>query len=60
MNREVDIRDRKDAQMVAAIDIGSNLIRMVVAEVLPNGEIEEVERLQRPVRLGQDTFRRGN
>jgi len=44
---------------VAAIDIGSNSLRMVIAEVLPDGRIEVLERLQRAVRLGQDTFRRG-
>ena len=32
---------------------------MVIAEVLPDGQIEVLERLQRAVRLGQDTFRRG-
>jgi exopolyphosphatase/guanosine-5'-triphosphate,3'-diphosphate pyrophosphatase len=32
---------------------------MVVAEVLPDGRVEILERLQRAVRLGQDTFRRG-
>jgi exopolyphosphatase/guanosine-5'-triphosphate,3'-diphosphate pyrophosphatase len=47
------------AKIVAAIDIGSNLLRMVIAEVLPDGQIEVIERLQRAVRLGQDTFRRG-
>ncbi len=41
---------------VAAIDIGVNAIRMVVAEVLPDGRFEILERLQRAVRLGQDTF----
>ena len=41
---------------VAAIDIGVNAIRMVVAEVLPDGRFEVLERLQRAVRLGQDTF----
>ncbi len=47
------------AKTVAAIDVGSNSLRMVVAQVLPNGSIEVLERLQRAVRLGQDTFRRG-
>ena len=59
MNRETNHHDRKGTQTVAAVDIGSNLIRLVVAEVLPDGHVHEVERLQRPVRLGQDTFRRG-
>jgi len=47
------------AKTVAAIDVGSNSIRMVVAEVLPDGRIEVLERLRQAVRLGQDTFRRG-
>ena len=47
------------SKTVAAIDIGANSIRMALAEVLPEGRIEVFERLQRPVRLGQDTFRRG-
>jgi exopolyphosphatase/guanosine-5'-triphosphate,3'-diphosphate pyrophosphatase len=47
------------AQSVAAIDIGANSVRMVIAEVSPDGEVEVLERLQRAVRTGQDTFRRG-
>ena len=38
------------------IDIGSNSVRMVVAQVLPDGRIDVLERMRRPVRLGQDTF----
>jgi exopolyphosphatase/guanosine-5'-triphosphate,3'-diphosphate pyrophosphatase len=45
--------------IVAAIDVGANSLRMVVAEVLPDGHVEVLERLQRAVRLGQDVFRRG-
>jgi exopolyphosphatase/guanosine-5'-triphosphate,3'-diphosphate pyrophosphatase len=45
-------------QTVAAIDMGSNALRMVVAEVLPDGRIEVLEQIRRAVRLGQDTFRR--
>lgn len=47
------------AKPVAAVDVGSNSIRLVIAQVLPDGRIEVLERLQRAVRLGQDTFRRG-
>lgn len=47
------------AKTVAAIDIGSNALRMAIAQVLPNGRVEVLERLQRAVRMGQDTFRRG-
>ena len=47
------------AKTVAAIDVGSNALRMVIAQVSLEGQIDVVERLQRAVRLGQDTFRRG-
>jgi len=47
------------AKIVAAIDVGANALRMVIAEVSADGRIELLERLQRAVRLGQDTFRRG-
>jgi exopolyphosphatase/guanosine-5'-triphosphate,3'-diphosphate pyrophosphatase len=47
------------ATTVAAIDLGTNSLRMVIAEILPDGRIEVLERLQRAARLGQDTFRRG-
>jgi len=54
---EDDVIDKTEAAaMVAAIDIGSNAIRMVVAQVLPDGHVEVLERTQRAVRLGQDTF----
>ena len=44
---------------LGAIDIGSNSIRMAIAQAMPDGRIEILERLQRGVRLGQDTFRAG-
>jgi exopolyphosphatase/guanosine-5'-triphosphate,3'-diphosphate pyrophosphatase len=47
------------ARVVAAIDVGTNAIRMAIAQVMPDGQIEVVERLQRAVRTGQDSFRRG-
>jgi exopolyphosphatase/guanosine-5'-triphosphate,3'-diphosphate pyrophosphatase len=46
-------------EILAVIDIGSNSIRMEVAQLLPDGRLEVLERLQRAVRLGQDTFRTG-
>lgn len=49
----------KTAKTVAAIDVGANSLRMVIAEVTSDGRIDVLERLQRAVRLGQDTFRRG-
>lgn len=46
-------------RIVAAIDIGSNSIRMGVSEVTSDGDIKVLDKLQRAVPLGQDTFRRG-
>lgn len=46
-------------EILAVIDIGSNTVRMVIAQLLPDGSIEVLERLQRAVRLGQDTFGSG-
>ena len=62
--KAVQVQEKKPepadaAKTVAAIDVGANALRMVIAEVLPDGRIEVLERLQRAARLGQDTFRRG-
>jgi exopolyphosphatase/guanosine-5'-triphosphate,3'-diphosphate pyrophosphatase len=46
------------AKTVAAIDVGSNALRMVVAEVDEDGRIDVLEQFQRASRMGQDTFRR--
>ena len=46
--------DSKGAKTVAAIDVGANAVRMVIAEVLADGHVEVIERLQRAVHLGQD------
>lgn len=46
-------------QVLAAIDIGTNSIRLAIAQRLGGGQLEMLERLERPVRLGHDTFRRG-
>ncbi len=44
------------AKTVAVVDIGSNSVRMVVAQVAADGQTDVLERLQRAVGLGQDTF----
>ncbi|HBO45015.1 MAG TPA: hypothetical protein DD670_14010 [Planctomycetaceae bacterium] len=46
-------------QMVAAIDIGANSVRMAIAQVEPDGRTQILERFQRAVRLGQDAYCRG-
>lgn len=52
-------KDKSPAVTVAAIDIGSNSIRLVVAQVFENGTFEVLERLQQALKIGQDTFRKG-
>ncbi len=46
-------------QTIAAIDVGSNAMRMVVGRLVYDGKIEVVENLRLPVRLGQDAFTTG-
>ena len=48
----------KDAEPLAAIDIGTNSIRLLIGQLLPDGRIEILEKAHRMVRLGQDSFRR--
>ncbi|MEJ5225611.1 MAG: hypothetical protein WHV44_14230, partial [Anaerolineales bacterium] len=43
-------------QNIAAIDVGSNAIRMMVARVTADAALETLESTRIPVRLGQDTF----
>ncbi len=46
-------------QNIAAIDVGSNAMRMVVGRIVYDGKVETVENLRLPVRLGQDAFTTG-
>jgi exopolyphosphatase / guanosine-5'-triphosphate,3'-diphosphate pyrophosphatase len=46
-------------QKIAAIDIGSNAIRMIVGKITDLWEVELVENIRLPVRLGQDVFTLG-
>jgi exopolyphosphatase/guanosine-5'-triphosphate,3'-diphosphate pyrophosphatase len=46
-------------QTIAAIDVGSNAMRMVVGRIVYDGKVEAVENLRLPVRLGQDAFTTG-
>lgn len=41
---------------IAGIDIGSNALRLIVANVDQNRRMDVLERLREPVRLGQDAF----
>jgi len=46
-------------QTIAAIDVGSNAIRLLIGKVDENGKAEALESLRVPVRLGKDTFKNG-
>lgn len=41
---------------IAAIDTGSNAIRLIIANVDENAKVEQLETIRVPVRLGQDVF----
>ena len=41
---------------LAAIDVGSNALRMQVAELLPGFVLKPIKSLRSPVRLGRDVF----
>src|SRR6185503_12377405 len=46
-------------QKIAAVDAGSNAIRLVVGEIREDGRVEPIENIRLPVRLGQDAFTKG-
>ena len=46
-------------QIVAAIDIGSNAMRMIVGQLTELGRMELLENVRIPIRLGQDAFSLG-
>lgn len=48
--------NRKKTGLAAAIDVGSNTIRMVIAQITPKGETVVLEDLRKPTGVGKDTF----
>src|SRR4030095_2206070 len=46
-------------QKIAAVDAGSNAIRLIVGDVRNDGQVEPIENIRLPVRLGQDAFTTG-
>ena len=46
-------------QTIAAIDVGSNAIRLLIGKVDENGQSKSLESLRVSVRLGKDTFQNG-
>lgn len=45
--------------VMSVIDVGASGIRMLIAELLPSGEIRTLEELQRPLSLGREAFHTG-
>ena len=46
-------------QRIAAIDAGSNALRMIVGDVDNSWHVKPVDNIRLPVRLGRDVFRTG-
>ena len=46
-------------ETIAAIDIGSNAIRLVIGRVDEHGDLKILKKLREPVRLGKDAFKEG-
>ena len=49
-------KPRRASRLVAVIDLGSSAVRMVIAEIRPDGEIHVLENLNKPVALGKEVF----
>jgi exopolyphosphatase/guanosine-5'-triphosphate,3'-diphosphate pyrophosphatase len=47
-------------ETIAAIDIGSNAVRLVIGRVDEHGDIKALKKLREPVRLGKDVFGEGS
>src|SRR5215469_4272624 len=48
-----------DYMRLAAIDVGSNSVHMIIADVAPEGHLEVVDRVKEMVRLGRRSFTTG-
>ena len=46
-------------ERLAAVDIGSNAIRLVIGQIDDHGDISVLKKFREPVRLGQDVFAGG-
>jgi exopolyphosphatase/guanosine-5'-triphosphate,3'-diphosphate pyrophosphatase len=46
-------------RLVAVIEIGSTAIRLLIAEIFPNGLWQSMDRASKPVALGRDVFTTG-
>ncbi|MGH8013707.1 MAG: HD domain-containing protein [Candidatus Binataceae bacterium] len=53
------LRDTLDHMRLAAIDVGSNSVHMLIADAARNGHLEVVDRVKEMVRLGKRAFSTG-
>ena len=51
-----NLRKSQTLEAIAAIDIGSNAIRLVIGALDEHGDIRIIKKLREPVRLGKDVF----
>lgn len=51
--------DKDKFKVLAAIDVGSNALRMMIAQVKAKGEVVPLEDLYQPTGIGKDTFAYG-
>ena len=49
----------KNTKLVSAIDVGSNTIRMIIAEIGPNASINIIDEVKKPINIGKDTYNYG-
>lgn len=50
---------RKGFELVAAIDVGSNALRMIIGQITAKGEILILEEVKKVTHIGRDTFALG-
>ncbi len=48
--------DTTDARVLAVIDVGSTSVRMKIAQVDPEGQMQTLETLEQTISIGKDTF----
>ena len=49
----------KSTKLVSAIDVGSNTIRMIIAEIGENTGINIIDEVKKPIDIGKDTYNYG-
>lgn len=55
----MDILGKEKYKLFAAVDVGSNAVRMMIAQISEKGEVLPLEDVKKIVALGKDTFSTG-